>query len=170
MPAHRWRIGAVGIAGAKAAARHLAGYSPSRVVASLEPKARETGAIIAEELSAPFATALDLHEHDRRTVGFLAADEFAERMRDLFARPDSVAFGNESAVAALARFATAVDRVVSGSAGDIVIVSHGTVIALFVAARAYVDAAELWGKLGLPSYVSLEIPAYRVAEVVTSVR
>jgi broad specificity phosphatase PhoE len=169
MPAHQWKLGAAGITGAKAVAQRLAGYSPTKVVASLEPKARETGAIIADQLGAPFATALNLHEHDRRTVGFLEPDEFAARMRDLFARPESVAFGKESAAAALTRFAAAVDRVVLGQTGNVVIVSHGTVIALLVAARADVDAAELWARLGLPSYVAVELPDYRIAELAASI-
>jgi broad specificity phosphatase PhoE len=149
-------------------AKRLSGYSPSKVASSVEPKARETGAIIAEELGAPFATALGLHEHDRRTVGFLGTDEFAARMRDLFARPDTIAFGNEPAAAALTRFAAAVDRVVEGQTGDVVIVSHGTVIALFVAERAQVDAAELWRSLGLPSYVALDLPDYRISQMVAT--
>jgi broad specificity phosphatase PhoE len=168
MPAHQWKLGAVGIAGAKELARSLSAYSPTKVVASLEPKARETGAIVAGRLGVPFATALGLHEHDRRTVGFLGTDEFAARMRDLFARPEAVAFGNESAAAALARFATAVDRIVDEQTGNIVIVSHGTVIALFVGARADVDAAALWARLGLPSYVALEVPGFRIEELVAS--
>lgn len=169
MPAHEWHLGATGIAGAKAVAERLDRYSPSKVVASLEPKATETGAIIAERLSVPFATIEGLHEHDRRTAGFLGAEEFASRMRDLFARPDSVAFGTESASAALMRFRTAVDRVVDETTGDVVIVSHGTVIALFVGARTHVNAADLWAKLGLPSYVTLDLPTYHVAEVVASI-
>lgn len=150
-------------------AERLARYSPGKVVASLEPKAMETGAIIAERLRTPFATIEDLHEHDRRTAGFLASDEFEARMRDLFARPDSVAFGNESAVAALTRFAAAVDRLIDEQTGDVIVVSHGTVIALFVAARAHVHAAELWGRLSLPSYVTLELPGYRISELATAI-
>ena len=90
-------------------------------------------------------------------------------MRDLFAHPDAVVFGSESGSAALARFAKAVDQVVSDESGDVVVVSHGTVMSLFVAARAHVDGSELWAVLGLPSYVSLELPNYRIVEVVARV-
>lgn len=170
--AHRWRLHPEGIAAARTLAERLvrAGYAPTRIVASLEQKATETGAIIAERLHLPFATAEDLHEHDRRATGFLTREKFAANMRDLFARPDSVVFGSESASAALARYAAAVDGVVAEEPGDgdVVIVSHGTVMSLFVADRAQVDASELWASLGLPSYVALELPNYRIIEVVAA--
>jgi broad specificity phosphatase PhoE len=94
---------------------------------------------------------------------------FAARMRDLFAHPDAIVFGNESASAALARFAQAVDQVVSEESGDVVVVSHGTVMSLFVASRARVNASELWAALGLPSYISLELPNYRIVEIVAAI-
>ena len=90
-------------------------------------------------------------------------------MRDLFANPDAVVFGKESASGALARFTRAVDQIVSEETGDVVIVSHGTVMSLFVASRSHVDASELWAVLGLPSYVSLELPNHRIVEVVARV-
>lgn len=144
-------------------------YRPTKIVASVEPKATETGSIIAKRLRLPFATMEGLHEHDRRAAGFLRADVFASRMRDLFAHPDAIVFGNESGSVALARFANAVDQVVSEETGDVVIVSHGTVMSLFVASRAHIDASDLWAGLGLPSYVSLELPNHRIVEIVAAI-
>ena len=170
-PAHLWRLRPEGVAGARAVAERLvaANYAPSKVVASLEAKATETGSIIAKRLRLPFATVEGLHEHDRRAAGFLSSDVFAARMRDLFAYPDAVVFGNEAGSAALARFATAVDQIAGEETGDVVVVSHGTVMSLFVASRAHVDASELWAVLGLPSYVSLELPNYRIVEIVGAI-
>jgi broad specificity phosphatase PhoE len=170
-PAHLWRLHEEGVAGAAGLAERLrsARYRPTKVVASLEPKATETGSIIAKRLRLPFATVEGLHEHDRRAAGFLTAEVFAARMRDLFAHPDAIVFGNESGSAALARYAKAVDQVVSEESGDVVVVSHGTVMSLFVASRAHVDASELWARLGLPSYVSLELPSHRIVEIVPAI-
>ena len=169
-PAHEWRLGPVGVAGAGAIATSLGRrYVPSRIVASREPKATQTGAIIAERLHLPLLTPDGLHEHDRRAIRFLPADEFASRIRDLFAHPETAVFGSESARAALARFTAAVDLITHEDSGDVVIVSHGTVISLFVGARANVDAAQLWATLGLPSYVALELPSHRIIEIVAAV-
>ena len=170
-PAHEWRLRPEGVARASVLAERLraAQYRPTKIVASLEPKATQTGSLIAKRLRLPFATVEGLHEHDRRATGFLHTDVFASRMRDLFAHPDAVVFGNESASAALARFAKAVDQVVSEETGDVVVVSHGTVMSLFVASRARVDASELWAALGLPSYVSLELPNHRIVEIVAAI-
>jgi broad specificity phosphatase PhoE len=170
-PAHQWRLHAEGVAGANAVAERLraAQYRPTKIVASVEPKATETGSVIAKRLRLPFATVEGLHEHDRRAAGFLKADVFASRMRDLFAHPDEVVFGSESASAALARFAKSVDQVVRDEPGDVVVVSHGTVMSLFIASRARVDGSELWAVLGLPSYVSLELPNHRIVEVVATI-
>ncbi len=89
-------------------------------------------------------------------------------MRDLFAQPDSAVFGSESASAALTRFTAAVGRITSDEPDDVVIVSHGTVISLYVGARADVSAAELWATLGFPSYVTLELPSHRIIEIVAA--
>src|SRR5688500_18994246 len=40
-------------------------FAPAVVVASLEPKAAETGEIVAARLGVPCETAAGLHEHDR---------------------------------------------------------------------------------------------------------
>ncbi len=170
-PAHEWRLRPEGVAAASVVATRLvtADYRPTKIVASLEPKAAQTGSIIAERMRLPFATVDGLREHDRRASGFLRTEVFAARMRDLFAHPDATVFGNESASAALARFAQAVDQIVSEETGDVVVVSHGTVMSLFVASRARVDASELWAVLGLPSYISLELPSHRIVEIVAKI-
>ena len=172
-PAHQWRLHPEGEAAAGVLAERLvrARYTPEKIVASLEPKATQTGSIMAERLRLPFSTADGLHEHDRRAAGFLERKVFEARMRDLFAHPDQLVFGSESASAALTRFSAAVDRVISEDTGDgdIVIVTHGTVMSLFVAKRSHVDATSLWTTLGLPSYIALELPNFRIIEVVATI-
>jgi len=85
IPAHEWRLRNEGVAAASVLAERLreADYRPTKIVASLEPKATQTGSVMAERLRLPFATAEGLHEHDRRASGFLSTNVFAARMRDL---------------------------------------------------------------------------------------
>jgi broad specificity phosphatase PhoE len=169
MPAARWHLSADGIAGAKRLAERLRAHEPNMIVSSTEPKALETATIVAEALGVRLDSPFGLHEHERPEPGLLEQAEFERRVAELFARPIEVVFGAESAADALRRFATAVDRAVADDRGNVAIISHGTVISLFVAARAHEDGRALWKTLGLPSYVILELPTFRLTELVGSV-
>ena len=168
--ASAWRLSDEGRRRCDALAERLAAYQPQRVVASQEPKATETGRRVAERLGLPFETAPDLHEHDRRGVPFLGADEFQAVVARFFAEPGELVFGGETAAAALTRFDAAVRRVLDQYPGErLVIIAHGTVISLFVARHAGVDAFDLWRRLDLPSFVVLDWPAGMVIDVVERV-
>ena len=93
-----------------------------------------------------------LRETARRSVGWLAPEEFDRGIRELFERPGEVVFGEESAAEALARFETAV----AGVTEPAVVVTHGTVLSLYAAARDGRDPYELWRGLELPDVV--EVP------------
>jgi broad specificity phosphatase PhoE len=168
VPAARWHLSTEGIAGAKRLAERLRAYEPNVVVSSTEPKALETAAIVSEALGVQLESPFGLHEHERPEPGLLEPAVFERRIAELFARPSELVFGAESASDALRRFATAVDRAVADNRGNVAVISHGTVISLFVAARAHEDGRRLWKVLGLPSYVVLELPKYRLTELVGS--
>jgi broad specificity phosphatase PhoE len=162
----RWVLADAGRRDAAALAEQLARAGIARVVASEEPKARETGRILAERLGVPCETRTGLHEHDRSNVTRLdTREQFEARVRELFARPGELVYGVETADAALARFRAAVMDVVSENVeASVAVVSHGTVIALFVAAVTGGEGFEIWKKLGLPSCVVLALPEWKVVE------
>ncbi|HEX2292158.1 MAG TPA: hypothetical protein VHH55_02525, partial [Gaiellaceae bacterium] len=87
-----------------------------------------------------------------RTVGWLTEDELDRGIRALFERPEDVVFGEESGAQALARF----ERAVEGAPEPAVVVTHGTVLSLYAAARTGGNPYELWRSLRLPDVV--EIP------------
>jgi broad specificity phosphatase PhoE len=116
------------------------------VVSSPEPKARETAELLGALLGLEVHELADLREQERRSVGWLDRDELAVVIRRFFAEPDRVVFGDESAAEALTRFSRAVDGLAHGA----VVVSHGTVISLYVADRTGQDAFEVWSGLELP--------------------
>jgi broad specificity phosphatase PhoE len=161
LPASQWRLSQVGRQRCKRLAEKLAVYAPDVIVTSLEPKAVETGQIVARLLDRPFETAADLHEHDRRNVGFLV---------DLFEQPGRLVLGSETADAAHARFADAVASVIAKHPGcNVAVVAHGTVMTLLVARVAGLEAAPFWKRLGLPAFVVLSLPEYTLLEVVEDV-
>ncbi len=158
IPAREWKLSLEGRKRCKKLADRLTIYKPDRIVSSVEPKARETAELIAEELGLSVVVIEDLHEHDRRQVGFLPKEKFEELVHEFFARPDELLFGSETADQAYARFQSAVDLVLSQFPNQvIVVVAHGTVISLFVSRFTGLSGLSLWKELGLPSFVVLDL-------------
>lgn len=152
-PSHEWKLSDVGREQAAALAERLRGRAIEVVVTSHEPKARETGAIIAKALSVPLESAEGLEEHDRSNVPVMQTREFISHVAHFFKQRDELVLGRETANEAMERFELAVASVVEQHANQtIAIVSHGTVISLFLADRADEDAFGLWRRMGLPSY------------------
>jgi broad specificity phosphatase PhoE len=173
VPAAEWRLAEEGREGARRLAPELKRFDPVAVVASVEPKAWETGAIVAQRLGVPCAAVEGLHEHERHSATFAAShEEFRAQIRALFDRPDELVFGDETAGHAQARFMAAVETAIAkwaplaegpGERG-LVVVAHGTVITLLCAAWCGVEPFPLWDSLGLPSAVVLSLPDRRLVE------
>jgi broad specificity phosphatase PhoE len=152
VPSEEWRLSEEGRRRCEPLAERLARYEPRVLLASTEPKARETAELVAPALGLEVQLSDGLRETARRTVGWLAPEQLDRGIRELFERPRQVAFGEESAEAALARFEAAV----AGLSAPAVVVTHGTVLSLFAAPRIGRDAYELWSSLELPDVV--EVP------------
>lgn len=153
-PSKNWPISQEGRAAAAKLATRLEPFRPAFVVASTEPKAADTGRIIAERLGADVAFDADLVETRRETVGWGTRAEVEAGIAGLFRRPSEVVYGEESADAAHARFAGAVERRrVADPAASLVVVAHGTVISLWVSRRLGIDPMPLWRSLPLPGAV-----------------
>lgn len=169
--AHHWRLADEGRRRCTALAELLSAYHPTVVVSSTEPKAAETAAIVAANLSIPLETEADLHEHDRSNVAHLSQEAFQHAVARLFAQPGELVFGNETAAQAQRRFEGAIDRLLARHPGKTVaVVTHGTVISLFVAARCSgVDGYALWKQLGLPACVILALPDFALEAVISGI-
>lgn len=170
IPASQWRLSDEGRLRCETLAERLAGFELGTVVTSTEPKAVETGQIVAGILGLPIESAPGLHEHARPNVGLLASkEEFQARVASVFEHPDQLVFGSESGDEAHARFAAAVDAVLrQHPSGSLAIVSHGTVMTLFVARTIGVDPIPFWKSLGLPAFVVLSLPELSLLGVVES--
>jgi broad specificity phosphatase PhoE len=140
-------------------------------VSSLEPKATETGLLVARILELPQATAGDLHEHERNSVTFCGDEaQFKAQVVRVLEHPQAPVFGDETGSEAQERFAQALASVMERyTAGNIAVVTHGTVLSLFVSRAAGIKAAPLWNRLGMPSFVVLRLPGYGIVEIVESV-
>jgi len=160
-----WTLGADGREGAGRLAERLRGYHFARLFCSSEPKAAETAKVIGRALQRPVEEAHDLFEHDRRDVPHMETRQFISLVALLFKEPDRLVLGNETADEAYQRFGEAVDGLIEREPADVAVVTHGTVISLFAQHRAKEEPFGLWRRMGLPSFIALEIPTWRVVEV-----
>jgi broad specificity phosphatase PhoE len=171
VPAAEWRLSPAGAARCVELARRLRQFDTRAIASSVEPKAVETATLVGQELGRPVDLVPGLQEHDRSDTALLGDAEFGATVAALFARPHDLVFGRETAAAALARFDLAVTSLAAAvpEPDDVIVVSHGTVISLFVAAHAGIDGLALWKRLGLPSFVVLDrtsLALVRVEEAV----
>lgn len=163
----RWLLSAKGRDLCAPLADALAPHAPAAIVSSEEPKAAETARLVAERLGVPCHTAPGLHEHDRSDVPHMRSGEFISMMELFFRRPGELVLGRETAEQAGRRFDAAVAEVMARhEAGNVAVVSHGTVIALFLQERDRRDAFAVWRAMGLPSFAVLAMPELSVVETV----
>jgi broad specificity phosphatase PhoE len=163
----KWTLSDKGRESCDALADALREYQLSAIVSSTEPKAIETAEVTASRLSVPATTSPDLHEHDRSNVPHMRSGEFISHMELFFRKPAERVLGKESADQATDRFDRAVAAVLSQHpSGNIAIVSHGTVIALYLARHANQDPFACWRRMGLPSFALLSLPQLKLLKIV----
>ena len=164
-PAREWPLSPAGLADAERLAELLVPYAPVAVIASEELKTQQTAQPLADRLGLSVDVLPGLHEHERRTVRFMGHEEFQATMRRFFAEPETIVFGEETAQQALARFTHAVDDALARyPAGDIAIVTHGTVLSLFAAAHGAGDPMTFWWHLNMPAWVVFSVPDFTILE------
>lgn len=158
LPAREWKLSELGRARAERLAELLRQYQPEIIFSSQEPKATETAEIIAGIHQIELHAAEDLHEHDRSNVHYLAHEEFQALIHEFLQNPNELVFGKETADQAYARFYGSLHSILNEHTDKtIVIVTHGTVISLFVSRLTGRSDFELWNMLGLPSFIALDL-------------
>jgi broad specificity phosphatase PhoE len=166
LPAAQWHLSPEGAARARAFAERLPVTNLACVFTSCEPKAAETAQAIADRLNLAIESVAGLHEHERPAAQMLSRETFDRNIRDLFARPDELVFGVETADQARRRFTAALMRLVMRTAGDLVVVTHGTVMALFVSQATGVEPFAFWKRQEMPFAVKLSLPELRLERTI----
>lgn len=163
-PASQWSLSAEGRQAASRLAVPLQGMIDV-IVTSTEPKARETGAIVARELGVSVCEASEqLHEQERSSVPLLAsAAEFRARVIEALSRPSELVFGDESVAAAHRRFSAGVQHALARYPSvRLGLVTHGTVMAYLIAQANCLDPVEVWLRLEMPCAVRLSAHDFRL--------
>lgn len=139
VPVPEWRLSARG----KARHEDFARRCPpvSSVFSSMERKAREGAAILAEDRGLVHREVLSLAENDRSATGYLPGPEFETMADAFFANPRESVRGWERAIDAQYRIVATLKRVVAEAPdGDIAVVAHGGIGALL---RAHLTGSEI---------------------------
>lgn len=156
--AREWQLSAIGRERCGPLAESLRAYLPAKLFCSEEVKAIQTAQLIGEVLGLASRPMPNLHEHDRRGAPYHErTEDFESAVQQFFNQPKKRVYGNESAHEALARFSQAIDQVWAVMPPDesAIVVAHGTVITLYVAAHHRMDPFAFWKSLKLPSAVAL---------------
>ena len=163
-PPVEWHLSADGAKRARQLGRRLSS-SATTIFTSREPKAVETANVIADIWGVGVQKIDGLHEHQRPAAPLLTREQFEGKIRELFARPSELVFGDETADAARGRFSLAIMRLIERTTHDVAVVTHGTVMGLFVSIATGVDGFEFWKSQEMPCAVTLTIPELKIARI-----
>ena len=163
VPSSQWHLSESAYEACRDLAERLKPYGLSRIVSSEKVKASETARVLAQQLSIPWETAPNLHEHERTDVPFMEQSVWLERLEAFFKNPDDLILGNETGTQARRRFDSAVREVLENHPGEpLAIVAHASVMSLFVAHYNEVDVFTFWQSLEMPDVVDLSMPGFRL--------
>lgn len=164
-----WELTPASRDAARACAAQLAGERPDLVVTSRERKARETGEIIAGVLGLDVLEDERLGEQGRDEVAFMDDRErFRIAVHQHFEESSSVVLGQESSLASAARFTRVVAdlRIRMPPPRCPVLVSHGRVMAAFLASITGADAWTLWEDLRMPDTIAVDLGSGTIRRLV----
>ena len=165
--ASQWRLSAAGVKRAGELAKHLVGHGVQTVVSSAEPKAYQTAQILAEQFSLQVEVADGLQEHERPLTAssFTSTDEFQAQVAAFFAQPGRLVFGRETAEQCFERFNQAMHEVIARHPDKMqAVVSHGTVLSLFLSRYNNLDAFTFWQELGMPASIRVDVPGFSIVD------
>lgn len=164
-PSSQWALSTEGIATCQGLAEALKPHDLGVLISSTEPKAIQTAQHVAGHLSLQSHSLPGLEEHHRDTVPHLATRDFLAGMAQVFKQPRRRILGEETAHQASERFLKGInDAVERHPSGNIGVVTHGTVIALYAAYHNDIDPYMLWRQMSLPSFIVVSMDTHEILE------
>ncbi len=164
VPSAQWKLSPEGAQASARLAERLLEFDFSQIASSPEPKAVGTAQAIAPRLGLALEIDDGFAENSRKSVGFMPREEIEAGIAALFANPGSLVFGDETANQCFHRFQQALDRQVAKSTGDVIAVTHGTILSIYVARTLGIDPMPFWRGLGLPCAIVLSDAEMRIIE------
>ncbi len=170
-PSEEWGLSFEGRTRCLTLSARLRAYQPQVLKTSPESKALETAQIVGESLGLFPQVAEGLREHQRRNEPFYPdVSVFYEKIRQLFAYPEQLIFGEETALETYQRVGGALEQIVNAyPEQNILAVTHGTAMSIVLAGLYQVDGFDIWQSWGMPAYVVMDVPEYRLVNVVWNI-
>lgn len=160
-PAESWPLSASGREDAQRLSVFLGDHlkhKPVKLFSSWEQKAIQTAQIIAIPFQQPVTIYPGLQEHLRRRVKFSSQDQFEADIANFYAHPEDCVFGEESANQVYERFAHAINQILDAYPGrSLILVTHGTVMSLWVARNYQLQPLSIWRQLKPLSLIQVEL-------------
>ncbi len=162
LPAAQWQLSEDAYEGLEVLRDELKLKKINCIVTSSEEKAKATAAYLAKQLNIACYEQAGLEEHHRSSTRFMSRERWLETLASFFQKPDECIFGEETANEAKQRFSEAVALAISMYGESIAIVSHGTVLSLFIAEHNKLDVWCVWQSLKMPDLTELNLPSFKL--------
>ncbi|KAN0094219.1 phosphoglycerate mutase-like protein [Hyaloscypha variabilis] len=146
-----WPLSESGRDATASLAEKLRAFNFNKISSSPELKASGTAEILANKLKLEVEIDKDLAEHARHSMTFLPQAEFQDKIAQLFSNPSKLVLGEETADEAFERFDRALNKaLVEADGRDVLVVTHGTVLSIYVSRRLGIDPLSFWRSLATP--------------------
>jgi broad specificity phosphatase PhoE len=159
--AHDWQLTDEGRRKCAALAERLRPYGIKQLYSSDEPKAVQTAELVAENLGGlPVTLDAQLRETQRETAPYFTdINDFTNAIQKAMNQPQQLLYGEETFEAARIRFTEAVNRIVANSGSEsVALVSHGTILSLYIGKVVGKHPFDVWKMLGMPAYIVFSLP------------
>jgi len=154
-----WHLSSEGATQTLEFCERISHYELNKIYTSPEPKALETAAIMAEKYNVPLEKIDQLRDVDRNPQGYVRKSDYDISIRNFFTNPASMILGDETADDCYYRLKSVVDYLMSNdNCGNIVAVSHGLILSVFLSRVLKIGAFKIFNQLVLPSLIVLSIP------------
>ena len=165
---HEWKLTKEGVQRCRQFAPIVQRFQPNRLISSQEPKAIATSQLLANQLGISHHTTDGLGETARATAPwFDDPAQFRQAIEQLFLHPNQRVFGEESGEEAFARFDKRIATLLTRYPNEtLAIVTHGTILSLFVAHYNQIDVVAFWKSLGMPALIQLTLPHFTLQETI----
>jgi broad specificity phosphatase PhoE len=169
--ASSWQLSADSQARCQQLANQLQPLHPVQLYTSTEQKAVQTAKHLTEALNIPMVVFPNLHETERTSTQFYTDSEnFISTIHKAMRHPDKVIFGDEAFGVARDRLTRQLHILADKHPHETIgIVSHGRILAMFLAQIMKQSPIKIWDSMSMPAYAILSWESMQIVQLVTSI-